>query len=208
MDRRWYVVVGAGGHAKVVIATIEAAGGAVALVLDDDPSLVGTTILGHVVEGPVVSERVPPGAMVVLGVGSNRARQALARRLSVHFSKVVHPSAVVHESVEIGVGTVVFAGAVVQPGARIGDHVIVNTAASVDHDCVLGDFAHVAPGVRLAGDVRLGDGAFMGIGSSAIPGSRVGPWAAVGAGAVVLGEIPAGSTATGIPARVRRVQSQ
>ncbi|MGE5361474.1 MAG: acetyltransferase [Bacteroidales bacterium] len=197
-----YVVAGAGGHAKVVIATIEASGGEVVRVLDDDRALHGTRVLGHLVEGPITDALVPVGAYVVLGIGSNRTRRAVANRLGGAFGTVVHPSAIVHPSALLGSGSVVFAGAVIQPGAAIGRHVIINTAASVDHDCVLGDFVHVAPGVRLAGAVTLGRGVLMGIGSCALPGARVGDWSVVGAGAVVLREIPPATIATGVPARV------
>jgi sugar O-acyltransferase (sialic acid O-acetyltransferase NeuD family) len=197
-----FVVVGAGGHARVVIATIEAAGGEVVRVLDDDPVIRGTPILGHVVEGPAIRELIPVGALVILGIGSNRARMVVAGRLLATFGTAVHPSAVVHSSVVIGVGSVVFAGAVIQPGSSLGSHVIVNTSASIDHDCVLRDFVHIAPGVRLAGNVTLEPGAFMGIGSCALPGVRIGAWATVGAGSVVLREVPPGSTAVGVPAKL------
>jgi len=197
-----FVVCGAGGHAKVVVATIEAAGGQVVRVLDDDPAVHGRRVLGHLVEGPITEDLVPTGSLVVLAIGSARGRMVVASRLRAAFGAVIHPGAAVHASVLIGPGSVVFAGAVIQPEARVGQHVIVNTGASVDHDCVLGDFVHVAPGVHLAGDVRLEIGAFMGIGSCALPGSRIGAWATVGAGGVVLGEIPPGVTAIGVPARV------
>jgi sugar O-acyltransferase (sialic acid O-acetyltransferase NeuD family) len=207
-DTRGFVVVGAGGHAKVVIATVEAAGCRVMRVLDDNPATHGSRILGHVVEGPVTDDLIPTGALVLIGIGLNQARQAVAARLHVTYGTIAHPSAVIHGSVTLGAGSVVFAGAVIQPGTEIGRHVIVNTGASVDHDCVLGDFVHVAPGVRLAGDVQLQEGAFMGIGSCAIPGARIGAWATVGAGGVVLGEIPSRAIATGVPARpARRARS-
>jgi sugar O-acyltransferase (sialic acid O-acetyltransferase NeuD family) len=202
IDAPPFIVVGAGGHAKVVIATIEAAGGKVIAVLDDDPSRRGTRVLGHVVEGPATAERIPAGIQVLLAVGSNRARRELSLRLGVRYATIIHPSAVVSPSARLGDGTVVFAGAVIQPDATIGTHAIVNTSASVDHDCELGDFVHVAPGARLAGGVRLGEGVLMGIASSAIPGCRVGAWATVGAGGVVTRTIPADAVAVGVPARV------
>ncbi len=199
-----FVVIGAGGHAKVVIATIEASGSEIVRVLDDEADLHGQRLLGYAIEGPIAVELIPSGASVVLALGSNQARRALAARLPVTFGVVVHPSAVVHRSAVIGAGSVVFAGAVIQPGVTIGRHVIVNTSASIDHDCVLSDFVHVAPGVHLAGNVKLDQGAFMGVGSCAIPGSQVGAWATVGAGGVVTTDIPSRATAVGVPAQVLR----
>jgi UDP-perosamine 4-acetyltransferase len=194
-------VIGAGGHAKVVIATIRALGMSVAAVWDDDPMRVGTELAGVPVVGSTAS--VPDGSSAVIAVGSNLSRREIARRMQgLRFLSIVHPVAVVHESVVVGAGSVLFAGAIVQPGARLGEHVIVNTAATIDHDCELEDYVHVCPGSHLAGHVHLGEGVLMGIGSSAIPNSEVGPWAVIGAGAVVVRSVPAGVTAVGCPARV------
>lgn len=196
-----WVVIGAGGHAAVVISTIQAMGGTVRAIFDDDPRRHGSKVLDVTVLGPVASCRAGTGEKAVLGVGDNRVRRDLAARLRLPWSVVIHPSAVIHPSVTIGEGSVVFAGAVLQPRTSIGRHVIVNTAASVDHDGLLENFAHVAPGAHLSGHVTLREGALMGVGSAAIPGAVVGAWAVVGAGGAVIGEIPAGTVAVGVPAR-------
>jgi sugar O-acyltransferase (sialic acid O-acetyltransferase NeuD family) len=194
------VLVGAGGHAKVVLATLLAAGASVAEILDDDPSRWGLSLLGHPVSGPIEPARVA-GRRAVLAIGDNAVRRRLARELAADWLTVVHPQAIVHSSVSLGPGTIVVAGAVVQPDARLGAHVIVNTGASVDHDCDIGDFAHVAPGCRIAGEVRVGAGALLGIGSCAVPGVTIGRWATVGAGSVVLADVADNAVVGGVPAR-------
>jgi sugar O-acyltransferase (sialic acid O-acetyltransferase NeuD family) len=197
------LVAGAGGHAKVVIATLQAAGFEVAGVLDDDAAKLGTSVLGvRVVGGTEMASG--SDRPLVLAIGSNAARRDLAARLACRWATVVHPGAIVHPSVRLGPGAVVFAGAVVQPDTVIGAHAIVNTGARIDHDCVIGDFAHVAPGCALAGAVRVGEGAFCGIGSAVIPGVSIGAWAVVGAGAAVVRDVPGGATIAGVPARPLR----
>jgi sugar O-acyltransferase (sialic acid O-acetyltransferase NeuD family) len=194
-------VVGAGGHAKVVIATLRCAGFEVEAAWDDMEARHGTAVLGVPVLGTV--DAVPRSARVVIAVGSNPARRDLAARLQGReFVSVVHPAAVVHTSVEIAPGAVVFAGAILQPDVALGPHVIVNTGASVDHDGILERFVHVAPGARLAGSVVVREGAFVAVGASVIPEIEIGAWATVGAGGVVIRSIPAGVTAVGCPARV------
>ncbi|SMB80418.1 acetyltransferase [Deinococcus hopiensis] len=202
------LVVGAGGHAKVVIATLRAAGGVVGSVLDDNPASWGTEVLGCPVLGG--TERLEGGEKsAILAIGSNRTRQAISARFpEVEWVTVVHPAATVHRTAHLGAGTVIFAGAVVQPDAWLGNHVIINTGATVDHDCVLEDYVHMAPGSNLAGNVQLAEGVFLGIGSSAVPGVQVGAWTTVGAGGVVVKNLPAGVTATGIPARPRIKQER
>ena len=194
-------VIGAGGHAKVVIGALAAAGRAVAGVWDDDPAKLGGTLLGVPVLGPTAGATRGGRRPAVLAVGDNHARQQLAAALDLDWVTVVHPRAWVHPSVRLGAGAVVFAGAIVQPDTVVGRHAIINTGATIDHDCEIGEFAHVAPGVNLSGGVRVGDGTLLGVGSCAVPGARTGAWAVVGAGAVVVDEVPEGVTVVGAPAR-------
>ncbi|HEY0192455.1 MAG TPA: acetyltransferase [Kofleriaceae bacterium] len=197
------VVVGAGGHAKVVIATCRAAGHTVAGVVDDNAERWGRELLGAPITGPVGAVLDDANAIAVLAIGANRIRAQLAQVARCRFAAIAHPSAVIDPSVVLGAGAVVFAGAVIQPDAVIGDHAIVNTAASIDHDCAIGRFVHLAPGTRLAGNVAIDEGAFLGIGTVAIPGVRVGAWTTVGAGAAITRSLPAGVVAVGVPARAR-----
>jgi len=199
---RTAAVLGAGGHGKVVIATLRAAGWEVASAWDDAEARWGEEVLGVPIRGPLERAGEAGAEGYVLALGSNRQRRRLAEALDLPWVSAVHPAAVVHPSVALGPGTVVFAGVVIQPDSGVGRHAIVNTAASVDHDCRLGDFVHVAPGVRLAGGVTVGEGGLLGIGSSVLPGLAVGAWATVGAGAAVVRKVPDGATVAGVPARL------
>lgn len=202
-DNSPIAVIGAGGHAKVVLATLQAAGFTAFVVYDDSPDKWGTEMMGVPVRGPVervVEDGVP---RAVIAIGDNAIRRRLSIKLrGIEWLTVVHPYAWVHSSAKLGVGTVVFAGAVIQPEARIGDHVIVNTAATIDHECVVGDYAHIAPGAHLAGRVEVGEGTFIGMGCNVIQCLQIGKWSTVGAGAVVTKPIPDQVTAVGVPARV------
>jgi UDP-perosamine 4-acetyltransferase len=198
-------VLGAGGHAKVVIATLRAAGLEPALMLDDNRERWGGDVLGVQIVGPISDLHRHGVRRAVLAVGDNRTRcrlaAAIASEVTLEWPAVVHPAAIVHSTVRLGPGTVVFAGAIIQPDAAIGAHGIVNTAASIDHDAHLGDCVHVAPGVRLASNVVVGDGALLGIGCRVLPGRRVGVWSTVGAGAAVTDDVGDRWTVVGSPAR-------
>jgi sugar O-acyltransferase (sialic acid O-acetyltransferase NeuD family) len=201
-------VVGAGGHAKVVITTLRAAGFTVGAVYDDDLSKIGQSVAEVPVVGPI--DQINPGTAggFVIAIGSNSIRRQVATRLAfAHWLTAVHPRAIVHESVSLGEGTLVFAGAAVQPDTRLGSHCIVNTSASVDHDCCIGAFSHLAPGCHLAGAVTLGDGVFMGIGSAVVPGVHIGEWSTIGAGGVVIENVPANCVAVGVPAKMQPASS-
>ncbi len=201
------VVVGAGGHARVVIDAIEKQGSyRVAGVLDDAPGNAGRTVMGYaVLGGREVAGTAAVPARAVVAIGSPAGRSAWLAHLAAlgyELPVVVHPHAQVGRDVELGAGTVLLAGAIVNSGARLGQGVIVNTSASVDHDCRLGDVVHIAPGARLAGNVSVGERSHVGIGACVIQGVQIGADAVIGAGAAVVGPIPAGATAVGVPARV------
>jgi sugar O-acyltransferase (sialic acid O-acetyltransferase NeuD family) len=198
------VVVGAGGHAKVVISAAWEAGYSVEAVYDDDPEKWGKSLFGVPVRGAIDLLAQGPPVPAIIAIGDLAAREQLAARLDLAWTSIIHPHSYVDVSARIGAGTIICAGAIVQPDATIGVHGIVNTGATVDHDCRLGDYVHIAPGAHLAGGVRIGDGAFVGIGATAIPGVSIGPRAIVGAGAVVIRDLPGGVTAVGCPARIMK----
>jgi len=196
-------VLGAGGHAKVVISTLQACGLLDLALYDDEPSKAGTHVLGVEVRGTL--ELVARGIFgaVVIAIGDNQMRHSIVRRLGDRtWVCVVHPTACIHESVSVGVGTVVFASVTLQPDVTVGAHSILNTGAIVDHDCFIGDYAHVCPGVVLTGGVHVGEGALIGAGSTVAPGVRIGEWATVGAGTMVLRDVPAQALVAGNPGRL------
>ena len=197
------VVIGGGGHAKVVISTLRAAGYDPIAVFDDDRTRRGGEVSGLPILGPLSLLDPTDYDGAVIAIGSNTVRRKIAEQVKLRWVSVVHPAAWVDPSVTLGQGTVVFAGAIVQPGTALGDHVIVNTGATVDHDCIVGNFAHIAPGSHIAGDVHFGEGVLLGVGSSVIPGRRIGSWAIVGAGSVVIRDIPDNTLVVGVPASPR-----
>jgi sugar O-acyltransferase (sialic acid O-acetyltransferase NeuD family) len=205
------VVLGAGGHAKVLISVIKELDINILAILDDDEQKWGEDILGIKISGPI--EKIKSGNFdaAVIAIGDNGKRKELANQYDEYcqWKTLIHPYSYVHPSAKIGSGSVLFAGAIIQPDVLLGDHVIINTGASVDHDCIVESFVHIAPGVHLAGNVSVGEGSFLGIGSSVIPNKKIGKWAIVGAGAVVIDDIPDFSVSVGIPARhIKRVERE
>ena len=199
------IVIGAGGHAKVVISDLRAMGRHVNAVFDDDRSRHGRSLLGVRIVGPVDKAATAfPGAEAAIGIGSPAVRRQLVYRLPFDWIQVVHPRAYVDPTVVLNEGVVVMAGAVVQPDTVLGRHSIINTSASVDHDGRIGEFANISPGVHLAGNVSIGDAAMIGIGASVLPGLSIGSETIVGGGAAVVRDLPERVIAVGCPARVIR----
>jgi len=192
------VIVGAGGHARVVLDVLRCLGWRVAGVLapDHDPGSDwnGLEVLGD--DGWLDSTEVAEFGYA-LGIGAVPGRMALRQRMfallrqrGLRLPALVHPGAIVSSAAQLAAATQIMAGAVVQPGVRLGANVLVNTGARVDHDCFVDTGAHVAPGAILCGDVRIGARAFVGAGAVVLPGVVVGEGAEVAAGAIVRHDIP------------------
>ncbi len=209
MKQHPVIVLGAGGHAKVLIDMLRLRGHEILGIADADASKHGGNHADCRVIGSddAVLQHDPGRIRLVNGVGSTGQPQARRRlfdefrRRGYVFESVTHPSAVIAGDAALEEGVQAMAGAVIQPGSRIGMNTIVNTAASVDHDCTIGAHVHLAPGVTLSGNVRVGDGTHIGTGASVIQGVTIGENCVIGAGAVVLADIPAGTRAAGVPAK-------
>lgn len=205
-DRRALVIIGAGGHAKVVIEALRA-GDRYSIVGCTDavpamPDLLGVPILG---DDEVLDQLFARGVgHAIVAIGDNHTRLRVGRSLlarGFQLANAIHPTATISPSARLGVGIAIMAGAVVNAGAVIGNYAIVNTLASVDHDCRLGDGVHVAPHCALTGGVTLGEGVFMGACSCVAPGLTIGAYSKVRAGGVVICDLEAGVIASGVPAR-------
>jgi UDP-perosamine 4-acetyltransferase len=203
------VVVGGGGHAKVLVDVLEQAGGfeIVGFVsMEEHETLYRYPRLGNDETLPAVFRSGITSAVVA--IGDNKRRQLsihLLRTYGFKLTNAISPAAIISKWATIGDGAAILPGAVVNADSRLGDGVIVNTNASIDHDCVVGGCVHIAPGANVAGRVRLGEGVLLGIGSSVIPGVTIGPWTLVGAGAAVVTDLPANAVAVGVPAAVAKV---
>lgn len=199
------LVIGAGGHAKVVIDVARAAGWNPVAALD--PIGPGH----HCAEVPVVGDDDTAEQLygeglrlAIVAIGANRLRARLGDRLQAlgfQCPAIVHPSAIISPYACVGDGSVVMPGAIINSGAQVGSFAIINTGAIVEHDCRVGNGAHIAPRAVMGGNVDIGDLVLFGIGSVARPETMIEQGAMVGAGSVVVSRIEAGQTVVGAPAQ-------
>ncbi|HAZ07888.1 MAG TPA: transferase [Elusimicrobia bacterium] len=200
------VILGGGGHARVVLEALRASKAAIAIGIVD-PALKGAVEGLKVLGGDEVLKTLPKGTLFVVGLGAvrdNKPRRVLFEKALARGLKplsVVHPSALVSPSAVLESGCVILPRAVVNAGARVGANAIINTGAIVEHDCVVLAHAHVATGAILCGRVRVEALAHIGAGAVVRQGVTVGAAAVVGAGAVVVKDVAAASLVVGAPAR-------
>lgn len=199
------LVIGAGGHAKVVVDAAEAAGWEIAGIVGQRND--AFQLLGHRVTHS--AEGIETDAFIV-GIGRNDVRARYYdeyRHAGYTPATVIHPTASVSPSADIGSGTFIGAGAIVNVDAVVGENVILNTACVVDHDTFIGDHSLIGPTASLCGEVTIGMGVMFGAGCNAIPGTTVGAWSVCGAGAVITKDIPARVLCVGVPAKpIRQIE--
>jgi UDP-perosamine 4-acetyltransferase len=206
MSIKEVIVVGAGGHAKVVIELLRQSGNHVAYCIsgeEEHKECLGVPIL--LGDKWIENLRAEGFCRAFVAIGSNRTRLRMAgvlKQFQYELVNAISPFASISPSARIATGVAVMAGVVINAEAEIGDFSIINTGATIDHDCRIGQAVHVAPQSALAGTITVGDGAFLGIGCRVLPGLSIGEWSIVGAGAVVTKNIPANVTAVGVPAKV------
>lgn len=204
------IVIGGGGHAKVLISALRLQQRLILGFVDRSGTSLPVLGVSNLGNDEAAFAHLPAEVELVNGVGSvgsTRLRIEVFERFKqkgYRFASVLHPAALIAAEVELAEGVQVMAGAVIQAGARLAENVIVNTGACVDHDCWIEPHTHIAPGATLSGNVRVGFGSLIGTGASVIQNVRIGSRSIVGAGAVVVKDVPEGVTVVGVPAAVRK----
>ena len=198
------LIVGAGGHGKVVadIAMKMSLWESIAF-LDDNDSL-GEVLGLKVIDKATEATKYVRDSDLFVAIGNDTIRERTQRELEsagAELPVLIHPHAVIAQDVEVGVGSVVMAGVVINSCTRIGRGCIINTGATIDHDNIIEDFVHVSPGVNTGGSVRIGTGTWIGLGSKIVNNVNItGGWTG-GAGGVGGKDINIGGTDVGGPAR-------
>lgn len=193
------IVIGAGGQGQVaaeILMRMRDCGEPVDVVgfLDDNPALVGQSLLGIPVLGPMSALADLAPDAVLLGIGANARRAevfAALKKSGARFFTAIHPTAVVSPTARIGVGVVICAGAIIGVSASVGDNTIINTRAIVEHHGVVAEHVHLASGACAGGEAVIEAGAFIGLGATVCSRCRVGAWSFIGAATFVFQDVPA-----------------
>jgi acetyltransferase EpsM len=201
------VVIGEGGHSKVIQDIIAAVNDyKIVAILDDKYGDVQKR--EGILYGPIsaVSSIINEYKNIkfIVAIGNNQVRSEIVNRIGLskeRFATLIHPTAIISPTARIGEGTVVMPNCVINANTEIGKHVIINTGAIVEHDNHISDYAHISPNATLTGNVTVGEGTHIGASATVIPGIKIGEWSIVGAGSTVIRNIPPFSKAVGSPTR-------
>ena len=194
------VIIGAGGHAKVIADSALKIGYKDIVFLDDNAAgeCMGFPVVGKICDIPTLNNE---NTDFVIGIGNNSVRKRIAESYDVNWTSIVHPSAQIAINASVGKGTVVMAGAIINASAKVGDHCIINTAAVVEHDNLIGNYVHLSPRATLSGTVTVGDNTWIGTGVSVINNVEICADVIIGVGSTVIKKIDSVGTYVGVPAR-------
>ncbi|MEH7106946.1 acetyltransferase [Bacillus sp. JJ1764] len=202
------VVVGHGGHSKVISDLILQSGYEIHAYLDEkyrEP-----IVKKNIIYGPInwANKLIEDDFDIkfIIAIGNNKIRKQVVQILHLtedYYVTLIHQSAIVSPTSCIGAGTVVMPNAVINADSKIGQHTIINSGSIVEHDCQIGDFTHLSPRAVLTGAVQVNEGVSIGAGATVIPNIKIGEWAIVGAGATVIHDLPSKCTAVGVPAKIK-----
>ena len=206
MDKK-VIIIGAGGHAKVIADIILKSGDRVLGFLDDNietgtiiDNQEGFEVLGKV-DTVMELQEENPELEFIIGIGNNNIRKNIAEEYNLKYYTAIHPTANIGFGVVIKEGTTIMANACISPSTYIGKHCIINTASIVEHDNIIREYVHISPSATLAGTVVIGVKTHIGAGATIINNVNVTSNVIVGAGAVVVKDITESGTYVGVPAK-------
>lgn len=217
MAKSKLIIVGASGHAKVIIDVFEQMGNYQILGLFDDRFSKGEKVLGYELLGNTESISnflsKHEGVKVFIAIGDNWTRSKVKHRLEqdvpeISWANAIHPGSHTGKATVLGKGIAVLAGAVINSQAKIGDFAIMGSNCNLDHDSHLGVFASLAPGSTVGGNVQIGKYAAIGLGANIINGLSIGDHTVIGAGATVLQNFGDYLIAYGSPAKIVRARKE
>ena len=198
------VIIGAGGHAKVIADIIIKSGDEVVGFLDDNIEKDTIVIDNYKVIGKTedcLKFKEDKELYFIIAIGNNFTRKDIAEKYNLNYYTAIHPTAIIGMQVQIEKGTVIMANTCINPNTKIGNHCIINTGAIVEHDNLIEDYVHISPNATLCGTVTVGEGIHIGAGSVIKNNITITNNCIIGAGAVVVKNIEESGIYVGVPAK-------
>ncbi|MCT4605057.1 MAG: acetyltransferase [Marinisporobacter sp.] len=204
------ILIGAGGHSKVVIDIVKDQYELIGFTdIDEnkhDKEFYGVKVLGDDTLLKDLYDQGVKNALITLGsTGDNSLRKKIFKQvqaLGFTFINAISNTAMLSQSVKLGVGNMIINGVIINADTKIENNVIINTGAIIEHDCHIKSHVHICPGARLAGGVKVGEGSSIGMGSTIIQGIRIGRNVTIGAGSVVTKDMEDDSIVVGVPGKI------
>jgi sugar O-acyltransferase (sialic acid O-acetyltransferase NeuD family) len=125
----------------------------------------------------------------------------IIRNKGGHFMTLIHPTAIVYDTAEIGEGVVVSPYCIISANVKIEEFTTMQSFCNFGHDAHIGKFCSIESYAFLGGFAQIGDYVTLHTRTTILPRVKVGDNAIVGAGSVAIKNVNPGITVFGIPAR-------
>jgi sugar O-acyltransferase (sialic acid O-acetyltransferase NeuD family) len=152
------LIIGAGGHAKVVAETALLQNKYEIIGFADDNIKVGTLVFeNYGIVSNIEGISTLKFDEFIVAIGNNEIRKSIFNSLSTNYkpATIIHQNAIVSKYSKVGLGTVILAGAVVSYGVEIGENCIVNVSSLIDHESIVSANCHIAQGVIIGSNCRI-----------------------------------------------------
>ncbi len=202
------VIIGAGGHAKVIADIIIKSGDNVYGFLDDNKKKNEIIIDNYKIIGKIddclTLQKNASELYFIIAIGNNYTRKLISEKYDLNYYTAIHPTSTIGMQVQIDKGTVVMANVCVNSNTKIGQHCIINTGAVVEHDNIIDDYVHISPNATLCGTVKIGECTHIGAGTTIINNVGITKECIIGAGAVIVNDVLEKGTYVGVPAKIMK----
>ena len=210
MAKKKIVLIGGGGHCKVVISILKKLDNfEIASIVDNYKAgslISGIKIIGTDDDLRDIYKSGIDNALITVGsMRDNTKRYELfkmVKKFGFIFPIIISQEAIIDESIKIGEGTIIMPGSIINIDSSIGKNCIINTGSIIEHECKIGNHCHIAPGVNISGTVNIGKLSFIGTNATIIQSIKIGKNVTIGAGSVVIKDIPDNVIAVGNPAKI------
>ena len=208
------IIQGNGGHAAVVFATLRMNNHAILGFTAPENTHRFSENIAYLGPDESIKNYSPQEVQLANGLGSTdntRLRGGLCSQfqfMNYQYSNVIHPTAIIANSVTHGEGLQLLAGAIINPSSTIGNNVLVNSSALIEHHCNIDDHCHIAPGAIICGDVTIGQSVHVGAGATILQGVCIGDHAVIAAGAVVTDTVRPLTMVAGVPAKEKKILTE
>lgn len=199
------IIIGAGGHAKVIADIIEKSEDIVYGFLDDNIEkgkniIKDYKVLGKISECNYIQSN-DKHMYFIIAIGNNYTRKCIYNKYNLNYYTAIHPNSIIGMKTTIGEGTVIMSNTCISPDTIIGKNCIINTGAIIEHDNEIADYVHVSPNATLCGTIKVGNFTHIGAGAIIRNNIKITEDCVIGAGAVVVKDILEKGTYIGVPAK-------
>lgn len=209
------VIVGAGGFGREMYHWARAAIAADQFKVKGFLSSSRDDLEGFAIDAPVLGDpedyQPLPGERYLFAIGRIEVKRRIIetlRKKGAQFLSLIHPSAIVAQTAQIGEGVVICPFVTVSDHVKLDEFTMLNFYSSCGHDAHVGPYSILSPYATLNGFATIEHEVFLGTHATVTPSQRVGHHSKVSANSVVTHDVRPYTLVYGVPGRHQKLMQQ